>query len=314
MIYKKHGHILLKSLSLIAVLPNVCNTQTTAVKTVKSPLYHSDNKTNLNMQENGLSPLQLAIAAKNLELVEFLLENKANPNYVAPNGTTPLTTALKLDSADQQIQLSIINALIKAGVNINRQDAHGNTALMYAVRHNNLILTQFLIASEATNLNLQNIHGDTALIYAARHNNHPALAEVLINAGALLNIQKKNGDTALIMAAKNNNLATVQALIKAGANLNLQEKRGCTALIRAAINNNFAIVKALIKAKANVNIQNNNGDTVLIWAAISNNPKMVKALIKAGANVDHKDDEGNTAFDSTTDATTKTILKAATQA
>ena len=77
---------------------------------------------------------------------------------------------------------------------VNEQDENGNTALMYAVKYNNLSVVEALI-KEGADVNVRNETGNTPLMYAAEYENSEAF-DILIKAGADVNVRNKAGKTA----------------------------------------------------------------------------------------------------------------------
>lgn len=61
---------------------------------------------------------------------------------------------------------NVVIDLVKAGANVNHSDEHGNTALMLAIRENNLNLVQILLKTPGININYADNDGNTALITA----------------------------------------------------------------------------------------------------------------------------------------------------
>jgi len=77
--------------------------------------------------EEYSSPLVYAIQNDNNFLIQYLLKNGANINQTGFNGKTPLMYAS--DAA------TITFLAKQSGLNINQQDASGNTALLRAIQH-----------------------------------------------------------------------------------------------------------------------------------------------------------------------------------
>jgi len=187
--------------------------------------------------------------------------------------------------------LQIVQALIKAGANVNAKDGttRGNTALGLTT---NLLIAQILIKAGA-NINAKDEYGTTALMWAAGHGNHQ-IVQTLIKAGANVNAKDDDGKTTLMYAAENGHSA-VQALIKAGADVNAKDKYGKTVLEYATDSDEgHLIIPTLIKTGVDTKIC--SLDKTLISAAQSGNPKTVQTLIQAGADVNAKDENGNTAL------------------
>lgn len=120
--------------------------------------------------------------------------------------------------------------LIEAGADVNARDNSGETALMQAVRGENL---------------------DTM--------------KLLINHGADVNAQDNQGETALMKCVSIGE-EEIKLLIEAGADVNIKDNEGKTALIHAAIRGPSFIVQLLLENGADININDNNSKTALMYA------------------------------------------------
>ncbi|EAX98658.1 hypothetical protein TVAG_403400 [Trichomonas vaginalis G3] len=135
---------------------------------------------------------------------------------------------------------------ISIGVNINKNNEYGQTALIIAAFYNNKEITELLL-SHGANINEKDQNGDTALNYAALKNSRKEIVELLISHGANINETNKSFQTALHCAAlKNSRKEIVELLISHGANINEIDQYGRTALHIAAMNKNKETVELLI--------------------------------------------------------------------
>ncbi len=187
----------------------------------------------------------------------------------------------------------IVEALIKAGVDVNAVNNDGLTALWVAARNGHTETVEALIraGADVNAVNAVNNDGLTALWLAAR-NGHTKIVEALIKAGVDVNAVNNDGNTALTLAAMNGHTETVEALIREGANVNAVNNDGLTALWVAAMNGHTKIVEALIREGANVNAVNNKGLTALWIAAMNGHTETVEALIREGANLKAVNNDG----------------------
>jgi hypothetical protein len=123
-----------------------------------------------------ISPcLSIAVSRGNIKLYRFLIDHGANPRIGCSNGPT-LFFSLGMDLADQD---QVIQELVKAGVDINRQDPDGRTALHYAVRSHNPELTRLLV-SHGAKVNVKDCLGLSPLDFE----NDRECEKVLLAAGA----------------------------------------------------------------------------------------------------------------------------------
>jgi len=128
----------------------------------------------------GETPLQTAIYYQNIVVLNYLIENKVNPNEKDWTGKSALYKACGTDN-DQ-----IINLLIDAGANIEYHAYFDKTALMESANSGNYIAAQTLINRKA-NVNFANKYGETALVMAIKKNDF-AMIKLLVESGAKANI------------------------------------------------------------------------------------------------------------------------------
>ena len=105
---------------------------------------------------------------------------------------------------------------LEQGADINLQNKDGNTALIYAIRENNIEMVKLLLLEKGADTNLQNKDGNTALIYAIRENNIE-MVKLLLEQGANTNLQNKDGNKGLMYAIRENNIEIVKLLLDYGA-------------------------------------------------------------------------------------------------
>ncbi len=126
------------------------------------------------------------------------------------------------------------------------------------------------------------IGNTTALIYAVR-NNQLDMTKTLLMGGANPNISDSNDTNALRWACYNKNYKIVKLLLATGANPNLTSKKdGKTALHIAVKKNDIKIIKILLLNGAHVDIKDKAGNTAVDFACkwpVTRN--IVKTLQKA---------------------------------
>lgn len=160
----------------------------------------------------GKTPLLSALALNNSEeLIEVLIKNGANCNYVDENGKAALHYAIQTGNS------KIVQSLLKCSSDTNVQDKDGVTPLMLTSLFNFPELTKILVKqSDNVKVDLRDQKGRTALYFAAE-NGLTEIVEILINAGANVNIVAKDGRTPLLEAKQWGHSETEKLLIKHGA-------------------------------------------------------------------------------------------------
>ncbi|XP_046655006.1 ankyrin-2-like, partial [Daphnia pulicaria] len=150
--------------------------------------------------ENGDTPLILAIRADNMKTVVYLLERGADPTIRNKKGYTPFHL-----SADSDRDSYIPNLLLANDkVDINETTSYcGLTALHLAIIHSNLTLAYFLLGRRA-NPNVADENGATPLHWAARDAKDMNIVELLLEHEDLdVNCLDNEGRSALDYATMN---------------------------------------------------------------------------------------------------------------
>ena len=116
-----------------------------------------------SLNEQGFSPLILASYRGNVAMAIFLIKNVKDINGNSPMGT-PLMAAVVKGNVE------IVQALLENNANPNLTDAHGTTALIYAVQFKNVAIIKLLLNHKADKLKIDD-KGKTAFEYAVFSNN-----------------------------------------------------------------------------------------------------------------------------------------------
>lgn len=152
------------------------------------------------------TPLLLAIAAKNIDMVKALLEVKADPNAkIGYHGNTALIEAVR------QNQTEIAQALVVAGADVNAANSSDGAPFIYAVAARNKPLIA-LFAEKGAKLDVQTSNGWSPLAYAVR-NGDVETAHMLLEKGARTDRCDDKGRTLLDIATQYEQPATKRALL-----------------------------------------------------------------------------------------------------
>jgi len=89
-------------------------------------------------ERGGWPALRLAVAAGHVDVVELLLEYRADPNGCGPDGVTPLHVAAREGSTDAA------SLLLRRGANADARDAEGRTPLDYATAAGQRVVAELL--------------------------------------------------------------------------------------------------------------------------------------------------------------------------
>src|SRR2546421_6625192 len=128
-------------------------------------------------------------------------------------------TTSDLADAVMRRDATAIRAAMQKKSDVNAPQNDGTTALLWAVRYDDLDTADMLIRAGAK-ISARNRDGATALQLASI-NGSAAMIEKLIKAGADPNAPlTSSGDTALMMSARTGKTSALNALIESGANVN----------------------------------------------------------------------------------------------
>jgi len=142
---------------------------------------------NLKKSQYSDTPLFAAVRSEQISMVHYFLEKGANPNCQSSRKQTPLMLAIA------QKNMDIVKELLTAGADIAPKDTDGNTAFHYAAKcAAPQILKLFLILMQEkfkNFVNTQNIYGHTPLDIAVQYKNDQAIMLIAPNS-TLQNMQK----------------------------------------------------------------------------------------------------------------------------
>uniref|UniRef100_A0A2C9KQ85 Uncharacterized protein n=1 Tax=Biomphalaria glabrata TaxID=6526 RepID=A0A2C9KQ85_BIOGL len=274
---------------------------------------------------SGRAALHKAVLSCRLDLVQLLVEEKANIDPVDQEGNTPFLLSipnkkgLYLLFTKIHYSKEIVSFFIEKGCNINCSNLNGEIPLFKLMKSGYLELAKKLIVKGA-DINVKTSSGDNALHMALKEN-QTEIAECLIENKIDVNIQTSDGLSALMLAIDRGNDYLVNVLIKAGADINCKDPLRRSALIKA-ISSNYKlvgkdnekpkylnIVEALIHAGADVNCGDCYSTPALILGLENENFDLVKPLIDRGCNVNVRNKEMLTALMIAIDKNQKDIVE-----
>ena len=191
-----------------------------------------------------------------------------------------------------------IRELIKSGIDVDKQDVVGTTALMFTALHggeHGAGMMRLLVDAGA-DVDKQDWIGRTALMLVAEcGGEHGAeMMRLLLDAKADVNKQYKDRWTALMLTARcgpEYAAGMMRLLLDAGAVVNKQNKFGETALMEAAQwggEHGAGMMRVLVDAGADANKQRKDGCTALMKAAEYGGKHavaMVRVLVASGARI-----------------------------
>jgi ankyrin repeat protein len=198
---------------------------------------------NINAKEphTGATVLHLAIVFKHPELIQFLIDNKADVQAQDNDGFTALHLA------NMRSKSRIVSVLLASGANKEIKNSLGFTALHTAVFSERIENVQILLDNQV-DIEARDNTGCTALYIAALKGN-PKIIEMLLSYGAQIeNKDLMQKSTPLHAAAWSGNSQAIQSLLNHGASIDSEDKDGSTPLLVALTCKNIRASVILAKA------------------------------------------------------------------
>jgi len=229
-------------------------------------------------QPDGTTALHWAVRKDDLETADLLIRAGANVKAANRFGATPLSLAATNGNA------AMIEKLLKAGEDANAVVSEsGDRILMLAARTGKPDAVAMLL-NHGADVNKTNATGQTALMWAAAERNAAAV-QVLIEHKADFSIRTHaapppkpmdtifsapfpvGGMTALLFAARQNDLKSAGILLAAGADVNETALDGTSAILVAILNGHYTLANFLLGKGANPNAVDGKGRAAL-YAAV----------------------------------------------
>jgi uncharacterized protein len=172
---------------------------------------------------------------------------------------------------------AVLATLLSAGV-------VANEALQQAAEAGNVTELDKLLRAEL-DVNTPMLDGSTALHWAVLHDRPEAVA-LLLNAGADVNARNRNGVFPLYLAALNGSKKVSGLLIEAGADVNATLPNGETVLMVASRTGSAPVLELLLGQGALVDTRDPEyQQTALMIAAREDHPEAVAVLLRHGTEV-----------------------------
>nr|XP_024216140.1 uncharacterized protein LOC106692892 [Halyomorpha halys] len=159
----------------------------------------------------GRTPLMLAIKNLKPEIVTFLLYSGANLNVKDSQNFTPLHYAAKGGHVD------IVTTLLEAGARLEEKDVKGMTPAFIAAVSNKPNILELLVEHGA-DLTLKDC-GDKGMIHHAALCGYSEIVSFLLGAGVVVDMKTQGNCTALHYAAEKGHAPVVSVLLNRGADV-----------------------------------------------------------------------------------------------
>ncbi|KAK2579995.1 hypothetical protein KPH14_011994 [Odynerus spinipes] len=182
----------------------------------ETSLHIAVKKVRVALQQSNISDYE-----KYIEVIEFLIERKADVNAASQHESTPLDYAIGSGG--------IAELLITNGSNIDFQDEDGDTLLHNAAHNGNIEEIEFLTENSA-NTDIKNAQGDTPL-HKATSLFQVDTIKFLAAKGAKIDIIDNLGQTPLDVAAHLGSKKAILTLVELGADPWIEDNNGAVAAI-----------------------------------------------------------------------------------
>jgi len=189
-----------------------------------------------------------------------------------------------------------VDILLTAGVDLEKKDKNGCTALHLAVQSADLSKLREAEAAQKKRVMSPRFFGGGQNINVEVSDPHQIILDKLLQVGAFVNAVDNDGSTALSKAVEKRYESAYNSLFKHNADANIKDKEGIPPLMKAFNAGSDDVVLALLNHGATPNFSVRNTAPILLQAVASGNITIVNALLTAQVNLEEKDTDGATAL------------------
>jgi ankyrin repeat protein len=256
-----------------------------------SPIEQRESREFLINEKNddGTSPLELAIKKNNPETVKLLLEAGANPRIQNSKGKNFLHQAVFRGSH------AIVKLLLESGLKDTVDNMEMSRLLHRAILKSEKEITLMLVAhcaaaGKKAALNTRNAYGLTPILLAAKKRDIK-LITALLAAGADPAVSSNSDQNALHKISKELRISQEKSL-QATSNVT---KTPSEKLVNQELDfsQTETILKTLIDHGVSVNKIDNDGNTPTMIAAQAHNPQLVYFFLSHGADINVINHQGH---------------------
>ena len=219
---------------------------------VKRLKYDLRDGLDVNRLIKGTSLLHAAVKYRQINCIQILLANDADPNLINSSGWPPVfgvfyREARKKSNETQDIQ--IIESLLKAKADINARNNAQRTPLFKSIVEREKHITNYLL-SENADVNTNDIDGLLPIHVCATLNSVPLLRKLLQH-GAHIDGQDLKGRTALYYSVLSGHKEVFDELIANGCDVNIYSTLGCPLQV-GVVCSREGMVRILLENEASV--------------------------------------------------------------
>ncbi|XP_052073385.1 uncharacterized protein LOC127711392 [Mytilus californianus] len=196
-------------------------------------------------------------------------------------GKTPLLEACRVKN------VTIVNLLLEAGANVNKDDAKFWAPLHEACKVGEKDIVNLLLEKNV-NINACDDRGYSPLLIASQ-NGYKSIVELLVNYRAHVNISSNVRITPLLAACTKGQIEITKLLIVKRADINKADGYGNTPLMVASYYGHGSIVDQLLAKGCEIDQKDMKGWTALSWASKGSSKGCCKCIIDASVKRKYKD-------------------------
>jgi ankyrin repeat protein len=259
---------------------------------VREIVQHMEGQELEETDKRGRTAVHWAALSGHNEVVAILLSKGAQTHIRDDHHDTPLMLAAARG------HLGVVQLIIQhtGGQGLDATDAHGRTALHWAVLRGHEAMVTFLLTQGAQAINADS-SGMTPFMSAAA-GGHVGMAQLFLElqGGHGLDEGDDTGRTALHWAVRGGHTEVAAWLLRNGARASVRDGGGMTPLMKVGQSGRLGALQILLQEVGEQGLRERDvfGQTVLHRAVISDHEEAVQALLLADADPTIKDDEGKT--------------------
>ncbi|VAW78468.1 hypothetical protein MNBD_GAMMA15-562 [hydrothermal vent metagenome] len=267
-------------------------------------------------RKGKFNPLMAAALNDQLPMIQYLLENSADINYVTSSNRFPLGVAVRKNNVELcryllengarispqgqkdsdaffvAAEAGVIDAaqvFLDSGIDINAAYRDQN-ALHYALKKQQTKMAQFLLGKDIEVNPPQRYVRTSALIQAAILGDTDLFEKILAKTKDV-NFKDDDGFTALMRASANGYPEIVSALVERKPDMEVKDKRfQRTAIVYAGHNGHAGVLQVLLGSEDKQNgISAHSLSFALVEAIKGSHVEAVKVLVEAGADLNESD-------------------------
>ncbi|XP_048242568.1 serine/threonine-protein phosphatase 6 regulatory ankyrin repeat subunit B-like isoform X4 [Haliotis rufescens] len=252
----------------------------------------------LKEKRHGQTPLHFAVMSGSLDSVRILIKKDKNPKQEQLIHTKDKHDMTPMHVAATYRQVDIMDFLLDNGAEITQEDKEGSIPLHYACSTGCLEMVNLLIAkgkSEIVTMVEKKAMGGNTCLHIAIENGHEGIIQKLLQNDSKVLVARDDGMLPVHLAVISGNLNVVKSIVsKAGLHQrDTENKAESTTLHLAAQYNQLEVARYLLeKSSSLVAKTDSESNTPLHVAAFFNHWEIIGLLMEKGGKINAKNLKG----------------------